>query len=298
MQSRKVVIIGSGVAGMTAAIYLKRAGIDTLVIECDAPGGQLNRSSSIENYPGFKFIDGPTLAMNIYEQVMNLKVDYLFDKVVEIKENGNKKIVKTSKEEIECEYVVMATGRTSRTLNLDNERKYIGNGISFCALCDGNLYKNKEVVIVGGGNSAIEEAIYLASLCKKVTVIHRKDKLTAEEALINTLKTYDNVEIIYNVNIKKYNEEDNKIVSITLDNDKVIPTSGVFIAIGYVPINNLIDVKKDNGYIVVNNKYETSIKNIYACGDAIKKSAYQIATAVGEATNVAYNIIKMIKDTK
>lgn len=298
MQSRKVVIIGSGVAGMTAAIYLKRAGIDTLVIECDAPGGQLNRSSSIENYPGFKFIDGPTLAMNIYEQVMNLKVDYLFDKVVEIKENGNKKIVKTSKEEIECEYVVMATGRTSRTLNLDNERKYIGNGISFCALCDGNLYKNKEVVIVGGGNSAIEEAIYLASLCKKVTVIHRKDKLTAEEALINTLKTYDNVEIIYNVNIKKYNEEDNKIVSITLDNNMIIPTSGVFIAIGYVPINNLIDVKKDNGYIVVNNKYETSIKNIYACGDAIKKSAYQIATAVGEATNVAYNIIKMIKDTK
>lgn len=298
MQSRKVVIIGSGVAGMTVAIYLKRAGIDTLVIECDAPGGQLNRSSSIENYPGFKFIDGPTLAMNIYEQVMNLKVDYLFDKVVEIKEDGNKKIVKTSKEEIECEYVVMATGRTSRTLNLDNERKYIGNGISFCALCDGNLYKNKEVVIVGGGNSAIEEAIYLASLCKKVTVIHRKDKLTAEEALINTLKTYDNVEIIYNVNIKKYNEEDNKIVSITLDNNMIIPTSGVFIAIGYVPINNLIDVKKDNGYIVVNNKYETSIKNIYACGDAIKKSAYQIATAVGEATNVAYNIIKMIKDTK
>ncbi len=298
MQSRKVVIIGSGVAGMTAAIYLKRAGIDTLVIECDAPGGQLNRSSSIENYPGFKFIDGPTLAMNIYEQVMNLKVDYLFDKVVEIKENGNKKIVKTSKEEIECEYVVMATGRTSRTLNLDNERKYIGNGISFCALCDGNLYKNKEVVIVGGGNSAIEEAIYLASLCKKVTVIHRKDKLTAEEALINTLKTYDNVEIIYNVNIKKYNEEDNKIVSITLDNNMIIPTSGVFIAIGYVPINNLIDVKKDNGYIVVDNNYETSIKNIYACGDAIKKSAYQIATAVGEATNVAYNIIKMIKDTK
>ena len=298
MQSRKVVIIGSGVAGMTAAIYLKRAGIDTLVIECDAPGGQLNRSSSIENYPGFKFIDGPTLAMNIYEQVMNLKVDYLFDKVVEIKESGDKKIVKNSKEEIECEYVVMATGRTSRTLNLDNERKYIGNGISFCALCDGNLYKDKEVVIVGGGNSAIEEAIYLASLCKKVTVIHRKDKLTAEEALINALKTYNNVDIIYNANIKKYNEEDNKIVSITLDNDKVIPTSGVFIAIGYVPINNLIDVKKDNGYIVVNNKYETSIKNIYACGDAIKKSAYQIATAVGEATNVAYNIIKMIKDTK
>ena len=297
MQSRKVVIIGSGVSGMTAAIYLKRAGIDVLVIECDAPGGQLNRSSSIENYPGFKFIDGPTLAINIYEQVTSLNVEYLFDKVVEIKENGNKRIVKTSKEEIECEYVIMATGRTSRTLNLDNERKYIGKGISFCALCDGNLYKNKEVVIVGGGNSAVEEAIYLASLCNKVTVIHRKDKLTAEETLINTLKEYDNVDIIYNANIKKYNEKENKIESVMLDNGTIIPVDGIFIAIGYVPINNLINVKKENGYIVVDNNCETSIKNIYACGDAIKKNAYQISTAVGEATNAAYSIIKNIKGT-
>lgn len=297
MQSRKVVIIGSGVSGMTAAIYLKRAGIDVLVIECDAPGGQLNRSSSIENYPGFKFIDGPTLAINIYEQVTSLNVEYLFDKVVEIKENENKKIVKTSKEEIECEYVIMATGRTSRTLNLDNERKYIGKGISFCALCDGNLYKNKEVVIVGGGNSAVEEAIYLASLCKKVTVIHRKDKLTAEETLINTLKEYDNVDIIYNANIKKYNEKENKIESVMIDNGTIIPVDGIFIAIGYVPINNLINVKKENGYIVVDNNCETSIKNIYACGDAIKKNAYQISTAVGEATNAAYSIIKNIKGT-
>ena len=297
MQSRSVVIIGSGVAGMTAAIYLKRAGINTLIIECDAPGGQLNKSSSIENYPGFKFIDGPTLAMNIYEQVLDLKTDYLFDKVVKIEEKDDKKIVVTSKEKIECDYIIMATGRTSRTLNLDNERKYIGKGISFCALCDGNFYKDKEVIIVGGGNSAIEEAIYLASICKKVTIIHRRDKLTAEEALINNLKEYNNVEIIYNANIKKYNDKDDKIVSVTLDNDMVIPTSGVFIAIGYVPINNLIDVKKDDGYIVVDNNYETSIKTIYACGDAIKKNTYQIATAVGEATNAASNIIKKIKNS-
>ena len=297
MQNRNVVIIGSGVSGMTAAIYLKRAGIDTLIIECDAPGGQLNKSSSIENYPGFKFIDGPTLAMNIYEQVIDLETDYLFDKVVEIKEKDDKKIVITSKEKIECDYIIMATGRTSRTLNLDNERKYIGKGISFCALCDGNFYKDKEVIIVGGGNSAIEEAIYLASICRKVTIIHRRDKLTAEEALINNLKEYNNVEIIYNANIKKYDDKDDKIVSVTLDNDMVIPTNGVFIAIGYVPINNLIDVKKDNGYIVVDDNYETSIKNIYACGDAIKKNTYQIATAVGEATNAASNIIKKIKNT-
>lgn len=297
MQSRKVVIIGSGVAGMTAAIYLKRAGIDCLIIECDTPGGQLNKASSIENYPGFKFIDGPTLAMYIYEQVMNLKVDYLFDKVVEIKENGDKKVVKTSKEEIECEYVIMATGRSSRTLNLDNERKYIGRGISFCALCDGNLYKNKDVVVVGGGNSAIEDALYLSSICNKVTIIHRRDKFTAENALIEKLKECNNIDIIYNANIKEYNTQSDKIKSITLDNGKIVSTSAIFMAIGYVPINNLIDVKKDNGYIVVDNNYETSIKNIYACGDAIKKNTYQIATAVGEATNTASNIIRLIKNS-
>lgn len=296
MQSRRVVIVGSGVAGMTSAIYLKRAGIDVLIIEGDVPGGQLNKSSSIENYPGFKFIDGPTLAMNIYEQVTNLKVDYLFDKVIGIKDNGENKIVKTSKEEIECKYIIMATGRTSRVLNLNNEHKYIGNGISFCAYCDGNLYKDKEVVIVGGGNSAVEDALYLATICKKVTIIYRGEKLSAEPILVEKIQNFNNIKVIYKANIKHYNEKNDKIVSVTLDNNKMINASGIFMAIGYVPINNLIDVKKENGYIIVNDEGETSITNIYACGDAIKKKTYQIATAVGEATNAATSIIRKDKN--
>lgn len=296
MQSRRVVIVGSGVAGMTSAIYLKRAGIDVLIIEGDVPGGQLNKSSSIENYPGFKFIDGPTLAMNIYEQVTNLKVDYLFDKVIGIKDNGENKIVKTSKEEIECKYIIMATGRTSRALNLNNEHKYIGNGISFCAYCDGNLYKDKEVVIVGGGNSAVEDALYLATICKKVTIIYRGEKLSAEPILVEKIQNFNNIKVIYKANIKHYNEKNDKIVSVTLDNNKIINASGIFMAIGYVPINNLIDVKKENGYIIVNDEGETSITNIYACGDAIKKKTYQIATAVGEATNAATSIIRKDKN--
>lgn len=296
MQSRRVVIVGSGVAGMTSAIYLKRAGIDVLIIEGDVPGGQLNKSSSIENYPGFKFIDGPTLAMNIYEQVTNLKVDYLFDKVIGIKDNGENKIVKTSKEEIECKYIIMATGRISRVLNLNNEHKYIGNGISFCAYCDGNLYKDKEVVIVGGGNSAVEDALYLATICKKVTIIYRGEKLSAEPILVEKIQNFNNIKVIYKANIKHYNEKNDKIVSVTLDNNKIINASGIFMAIGYVPINNLIDVKKENGYIIVNDEGETSITNIYACGDAIKKKTYQIATAVGEATNAATSIIRKDKN--
>lgn len=295
MKKRKVVIIGSGVAGMTCAIYLKRYDVDVLVIEKDAPGGQMLKSSVIENYPGFINIDGPTLSYKIYEQVNNLKADYLFDEVVSIKEEIDKKIIQTKHEKIEAEYVVLATGRTSRTLNLDREKEFIGRGISFCALCDGNLYKGKDVVIIGGGNSALEEAIYLSNICNKVVIVHRKDKFTAEDSMIETISKLKNVEIKFKANVKKYNVIDDKIKSVILDTGEEIKCDGIFIAIGYVPINDLIDVDKENGYIIVDNNNETSIKNIYACGDAIKKNAYQISTAIGEATNVSYSIIKQIK---
>lgn len=295
MQKRKVVIIGSGVAGMTCALYLKRYNVDVLVIEKDAPGGQMLKSSIIENYPGFINIDGPTLSYKIYEQVNNLNVDYLFDEVVSIKEENNKKIVQTKHEKIEAEYIVLATGRTSRTLNLDREKEFIGKGISFCALCDGNLYKGKDVVIIGGGNSALEEAIYLSSICNKVIIVHRKDKFTAEDSMIETISKLKNVEIKFKANVEKYNIIDDKIKSVILDTGEEVKCDGIFIAIGYVPINDLIDVKKENGYIIVDSNGETSIKNIYACGDAIKKNAYQISTAIGDATNVSYSIIKQIK---
>lgn len=295
MQKRKVVVIGSGVAGMTCAIYLKRYDVDVLVIEKDAPGGQMLKSSVIENYPGFINIDGPSLSYKIYEQVNNLKVDYLFDEVVSVKNENGKKIVQTKHDKIESEYVVLATGRTSRTLNLDREKEFIGRGISFCALCDGNLYKGKDVVIIGGGNSALEEAIYLSNICNKVVIVHRKDKFTAEDSMIETISTLKNVEIKFKANVEKYNIIDDKIKSVILDTGEEIKCDGIFIAIGYVPINDLIDVDKENGYIIVDNNNETSIKNIYACGDAIKKNAYQISTAIGEATNVSYSIIKQIK---
>ena len=274
MQKRKVVIIGSGVAGMTCAIYLKRYDVDVLVIEKDAPGGQMLKSSVIENYPGFINIDGPTLSYKIYEQVNNLKADYLFDEVVSIKAEIDKKIIQTKHEKIEAEYVVLATGRTSRTLNLDREKEFIGRGISFCALCDGNLYKGKDVVIIGGGNSALEEAIYLSNICNKVVIVHRKDKFTAEDSMIETISKLKNVEIKFKANVKKYNVIDDKIKSVILDTGEEIKCDGIFIAIGYVPINDLIDVDKENGYM---------------------KNAYQISTAIGEATNVSYSIIKQIK---
>lgn len=289
MQKYDVVIIGSGVSGMTAGIYLKRGGINTLIIEGDTPGGQLNRASSIKNYPGFKEIDGPTLAYNIYEQLNSYHIDYLYEKVEKV--NFNSKTITTKNNEIAYDYLIITTGRIPRKLNLDNEEKLIGHGISYCALCDGNLYKDKEIIIVGGGNSALQEAIHLSKICKKVTIIHRHDTFKAEREVIDDLSNYANINIIYNANVIRYNIMNDKLYSVTLDNNEEIKIDGIFISIGYDPATNIFNLDKDNGYIIVDNNYETSIKDVYACGDVIKKDTYQLTTSTGEATVVANHII-------
>lgn len=296
MQKYDVVIIGSGVSGMTAGIYLKRGGINTLIIEGDTPGGQLNRASSIKNYPGFKEIGGPTLAYSIYEQLNSYNIDYLYEKVTEV--NLDDKIITTKNNEIAYDYLIIATGRVPRKLNLDNEEKLIGHGISYCALCDGNLYKDKEIIIVGGGNSALQEAIHLSKICKKVTIIHRRDTFKAEREVIDDLSNYANINIIYNANVIRYNIMNDKLYSVTLDNNEEIKIDGIFISIGYDPATNIFNLDKDNGYIIVGKNYETSIKDVYACGDVIKKDTYQLTTSTGEATVVANQIIHKITNNQ
>lgn len=296
MQKYDVVIIGSGVSGMTAGIYLKRGGINTLIIEGDTPGGQLNRASSIKNYPGFKEIDGPTLAYSIYEQLNSYNIDYLYEKVTEV--NFDSKTTTTQNNEIAYDYLIIATGRVPRKLNLDNEEKLIGHGISYCALCDGNLYKDKEIIIVGGGNSALQEAIHLSKICKKVTIIHRRDTFKAEREVIDDLSNYANINIIYNANVIRYNIMNDKLYSVTLDNNEEIKIDGIFISIGYDPATDIFNLDKDNGYIIVGKNYETSIKDVYACGDVIKKDTYQLTTSAGEATVVADQIIHKITNNQ
>ena len=296
MQKYDVVIIGSGVSGMTAGIYLKRGGINTIIIEGDTPGGQLNRASSIKNYPGFKEIDGPTLAYSIYEQLNSYNIDYLYEKVTEV--NLDDKIITTKNNEIAYDYLIIATGRVPRKLNLDNEEKLIGHGISYCALCDGNLYKDKEIIIVGGGNSALQEAIHLSKICKKVTIIHRRDTFKAEREVIDDLSNYANINIIYNANVIRYNIMNDKLYSVTLDNNEEIKIDGIFISIGYDPATDIFNLDKDNGYIIVGKNYETSIKDVYACGDVIKKDTYQLTTSAGEATVVANQIIHKITNNQ
>jgi len=290
MQKYKVVIIGSGIAGMTAAIYLKRGGIDPLIIEKSAPGGTLNLIPEVENYPGFETISGPDLAMNIYSQVTKLNVNYMSKNIKEI--DLDNKIID---DEIENDYLIIATGKRHRLLNLESEDKLLGKGISTCALCDGNFYKDKNVIVVGGASSALTESLYLSSICKKVTMIVRRDSFTGEDYLVDKVINTPNIKVIYNSIITSYNTKKDKLESVTIDGKKKIKTDGIFLAIGSIPNSELFDVEKENNYIITNKNFETNKKNVFAIGDIIKKEYYQLINASSEGMIVANTIIEKEK---
>lgn len=289
------IIIGAGIAGMTAAIYLKRANISCLVIEKSSPGGQINKASNVENYPGLKSIDGPSLALNIYEQLNKLEVDMKFGEVFKIENKLGKKLIYVNDEILECQNIIVATGRKPRELNLENEKGLIGHGVSYCALCDGIFYKNKDVAVVGGGNSAFEEAYYLSNICKCVFLVHRSSNFRASALNQKKVKAKENIIIKENEQVKKINEKDTYLNSITLSSGEELKVNGLFIYIGSDPDTSFLEglnIESENGYLVVNENMETNIEGIYACGDVIFKKVYQLTTAVGEATVAASSIIK------
>ena len=287
MEEHKVVILGSGIAGMTAGIYLKRGGLDVLVVEDNIPGGVLNEIPSIENYPGYEVISGPDLAMNIYNQLTKLGVKILNKKITSI--DLDNKIINNN---IKYEYLVIATGRKSRMLSLEHEKELLGKGISTCALCDGFFYKDKKVAVVGGGSSSLTEALYLSKICKEVIIIHRRDKLTSDKYLIDKVNSTKNIKVLYNSNITKYNQNNNKLTSVIINNKDNLEVEGVFLAIGSTPNSEIFNVNKDNNYIIVDSNYMTNIDKVYAIGDVIKKDYYQLSTATSDAVVAASNIIK------
>lgn len=295
MEERDAIIVGSGIAGMTCAIYLKRGGLNPLIIEEGTPGGQLNKINIIENYPGFVKTDGPTLGAEVYNQVNELNVEYLYDKVTKVDLSKENKIIYTAGgKELTCKYLIIATGRLSKKLFNDDDR-YAGKGISYCALCDGNLYKGLDVAVAGGGNSAMEEALYLSDICKSVTMIIRGDSFRGDQSLIDDINNKKNIKCVYNSNITEYNIENGKLTKVFLDAGDKLDVSGLFISIGSVPSADIFDVNKEKGFIIVDNECMTNIDNVYACGDVIKKNVYQLTTATGEGTTVAYSIIKKNK---
>ena len=294
------VIIGGGVAGMSASIYLKRANKDFCILEKSALGGQLNNIDSIHNYPGFKEISGPDLAMNLYEQVNFMETKVLPYEVLNIENNNNKYIIKTNKENIICNNIIIAIGRVPKRLSINGEDLYVNKGISFCALCDGNFYKNKEVVVIGNNNQAANEAIYLSNICSKVIVVSRTREMIVEEATKREILNRNNIEVIYNTDVVKFIGDGNRLEGLELldkntNTSNYVEVSGCFVYIGQVPLTFAfkdLQILDESGYIIVNEKMETKLKNIYAVGDVVKKEIYQIITAASEGVTAAYNIIE------
>lgn len=297
------IIIGAGPAGITAAIYLKRAELNCCIIEKEIPGGQLNKTSTVENYPGFIEISGPDLASKFYEQINNLKIKQIFSEVIEIKNNEEYKTVKLKNgQELKTKSIILALGRSPKKLESKNSNNLEGRGISFCSLCDGNLYKNEDVSIVGAGNSALEEALYLSNICKTVTIINRANDLRGDNILISKVKETKNIKVINNSEVKEFIEKDNILESVNIKiNEEIenLKTKACFIFIGYEPATNFLktlEILDEKGYIIVDEQKRTPIKGIYAAGDVVKKYAYQIVTATSDGALAAVSCIKDMKE--
>lgn len=296
-----VVVIGAGAAGMTAAIYLKRAGISCCLLEKDAPGGQMIKTNHIENYPGFASITGPDLSMNMFKQVTNLEVPYRYGNVIKIECEEDYKVIKTENEEITCHGMIIATGRSPKKLGLPLEETLTGHGISYCATCDGPLYKGKDVVVVGGGNSALEEALYLATLCRNVTLVHRRDQFRAESELVQKVKETSNISLLMEQEVKELLEEDGTLTGVVLnkkDQEQTLQCDGLFLFVGQLPNSEAfssLGILDENGYVEADQNGKTKIPGIYAAGDILKKEVYQIVTAVGEGATAAIGLIKELE---
>lgn len=291
-----IIIIGLGPAGVSAAIYAKRSNMKVLCIEKNAVGGLLNNINEIKNYPGYLNIKGPDLAFNMFNQLKELNVEIVYDTVTRVEHNKTFKVSVTNNV-YESKKVIIGIGRSARKLGISNEGKYLGKGLSFCAVCDGPLYKGKDVCVVGGGNSAVQEAIYLAGIVHKVYLVHRRDTFRATNALVEGLKKMSNIEIITNDNLKELVGQD-KLESVVLESGRILNISALFTFIGYFPstafLSNL-NICDENGYIIVNDNMETKEFGIYAIGDIIKQDYYQIVTATYDGTVAALNAIKAIK---
>ncbi len=295
-----IIIVGAGPAGLTAAVYARRAGKSVLVLEKDTFGGQVTFSPKLENYPGFQEISGNELAQRMLEQAMALGAEIDMDTVTEVLD-GEVKTVVGEAGRYEARSVIIAAGARHRRLNLPGEEEFIGNGISFCAVCDGAFYKDQHVAVIGGGNTALQEVVLLADICKKVTVVQNLAFLTGEEKMIQLLQSKNNIEYIYNTVVTGY-EGVTSLQAIRLLNTETQETSrleidGIFLAIGTAPENDAYQkVAKLNeyGYIVSDESCRTGTPGIYVAGDCRTKAYRQVATAISDGAAAALNACRFL----
>ena len=306
-QREKVIIIGSGAAGLTAAIYAARANLNPIVIEGIQPGGQLTITTDVENYPGYAdVVQGPWMMEQMRSQAIKVGTRIINDIVVKIELKKNEKIlVLDSNKSLTTDTIIIATGAQAKWLGLESENKYNGRGVSACATCDGFFYRNKEVAVVGGGNTAVEEALYLSNICSKVNLIHRRDALRSEKILQDRLFAKKKINIIWNNEVSEILGDENgvnalKLISTKQNKTEIIKVDGVFIAIGHSPSTKAFKdvVEMDNEGYIIAQKPGTTVTNldgVFAAGDCVDKIYRQAVTAAGMGCMAALDAEKWIQ---
>ncbi|MBN2268399.1 MAG: FAD-dependent oxidoreductase [Acholeplasmataceae bacterium] len=297
-----ILIIGTGPAGITAGIYAKRANLKVAMFEKDTPGGQLSKYNEIENYTGAKKVAGYELATMMIDHAYDLGVEVIYDEVTKVELDGNKKIVKTPNATYESKAVIIATGNVPRRLGVENEDELAMNGISWCAICDGPLYKDRKVVVIGGGNSAVEEASYLSTLATHVTIVQNLDDLTADMKAQDILRKQPNVDFHYGSVVKKFLKDDKGLTGVIItkkDKSEVeIKADGVFEYVGLIPVTTMVKdlgITNDYGYILANEKMETKVPGIYGAGDVNQKQIRQVVTATADGAIAVQNALRYLE---
>ncbi len=299
-----IIVIGAGPAGLTAAIYARRASKTVLVLEALSYGGQIINTPDIENYPAAMHISGFDFATKVYEQAQELGAEFVFDKAVGIRDNGGTKEVVTEDNTYTCKALIIATGSENRKLGIENEEALVGRGVSYCATCDGAFYRGKTVAVAGGGNTALEDALYLSDLAETVYLIHRRDAFRGDEATVSALKERKNVKFIYNSNVTKLIADKRlTAVEVTDKNTGAVTTleiNGLFVAIGRIPENQNFAqlIKLDgSGYVEAGEDCLTNVPGIFAAGDNRTKSVRQLVTAAADGAVAATAAVKYVQET-
>ncbi|AUI71577.1 thioredoxin-disulfide reductase [Companilactobacillus alimentarius] len=309
MKSYDVVIIGAGPGGLTAALYASRANLSVMILDRGIYGGQMNNTAAIENYPGFESILGPDLSEKMYKSSTQFGADFGYGAVQSVEDKGNVKIIHTDDGDYEAKALIIATGSQYKKIGVPGENEMSGRGVSYCAVCDGAFFKGQDVAVIGGGDSAVEEGIYLTQLAKSVTIIHRRDQLRAQKILQDRAFKNDKIKFVWNADVKEIMSDDDKVSGVRYIDKKtgdehVVPAKGAFIYVGIKPMTEPfkdLGVLDEDGWIDTNEHMETKIPGIFAVGDVRKKDLRQVATAVGEggiAGQQAYNYIQEIADEK
>lgn len=297
-------IIGSGPAGMTAGLYAARSNLKVGIIEQGAPGGQMNNTSEIENYPGYDHISGPELSMNMHAPLEKFGVENIYGIVKSIEDAGDVKRVITEDTSYEAKTIILATGAKYRTLDVPGEEEYTSRGVSYCAVCDGAFFRNQDLLVVGGGDSAVEEAVYLTQFAKSVTIIHRRDELRAQKILQDRAFANDKINFIWDSVVKEIKGTDIKVSGVTVENVKTGELSehefgGIFIYVGVNPVTSMVadlGITDEAGWVITDERMMTPKAGIFAIGDVRQKELRQIATAVGDGAIARQGVYQYIEN--